>query len=362
MRASLARSYETLDVMARRAFRLLGLFEVPDFAPWVTAALLDVSQLRAEELMDTLVDQHLLEVARDESGRLRYRFHDLLRAYAREVAAAQECHAGRLAALDRAFGGWLSLAEEAGRSMAGSAFAPPLEAGTCWRPDESVVAAVIADPAGWFTAECAGLVGAIDQAYSVGSDQLGWALGVRLARTFLLRGHYDDWRGVCELMLAGARRALDAGQGSMALSDARELSRLQHRLDEALDGFDQTLTACGAGRGRAVATLVTGRITGGCDDSRFDETLPRLEHSLTYLRALVDRHTDACAVRRIRTVHRLQRCHEKAARCFQQVLDALDVLSHPRKEVALVPSGSAPSGSGRAVRLAALQGTPHAAW
>ncbi|MFN2533911.1 MAG: BTAD domain-containing putative transcriptional regulator [Pseudonocardiaceae bacterium] len=363
VRASLARSYETLDVMARRAFRLLGLIEVPDFAPWVTAALLDVSQLRAEELMDTLVDQHLLEVAgRDASGRLRYRFHDLLRAYAREVGVAQESHAGQLAALERAFGGWLSLAEGAGRSMAGSAFASPLEAGTCWRPDESVVAAVVTDPAGWFTAECAGLVGAIDQAYSVGSDQLGWALGVRLARTFLVHGDYDDWRGVCELMLAGARRAVEAGQASMALPDAHELRRLQHRLDEALDGFDQTLTACGAGRDRAVATMVTGRITGGCDDGRLAETLPRLEYSLTYLRALVDRHTNACAVRRIRTVHRLQRCHEKAARCFQEVLDALDVLSHSRRGVALVPSGPAPSGSGRAVRLAALQGTPHAAW
>ena len=148
----------------------------------------------------------------------------------------------------------------------------------------------------------------------------------------------------------------------MALPDAHELRRLQHRLDEALDGFDQTLTACGAGRDRAVATMVTGRITGGCDDGRFAETLPRLECSLTYLRALVDRHTNACAVRRIRTVHRLQRCHEKAARCFQEVLDALDVLSHSRRGVALVPSGPAPSGSGRAVRLAALQGTPHAAW
>jgi DNA-binding SARP family transcriptional activator len=363
VRASLARSYDTLDVMARRAFRLLGLIDAPDFAPWVTAALLDVSQLRAEELMDTLVDQHLLEVAgRNALGRLRYRFHDLLRAYARELAVAQESDAGRLAALERAFGGWLSLAEEAGRSMAGSAFAPPLEAGTCWRPDESVVAAVVTEPAGWFTAECAGLAGAIDQAYSVGSDQLGWALGVRLARTFLVHGHYDDWRGVCELMLAGARRAVDAGQGSMALPDAHELRRLQHRLDEALDGFDQTLTACGAGRDRAVATLVTGRMTGGCDDSRFDETLPRLEHSLTHLRALVDRHTNACAVRRIRTVHRLQRSHEKATHCFQQVLDALDVLSHSRRRVALVPSGPASSGSGRAVRLAALQGTPHAAW
>ncbi|HET9116927.1 MAG TPA: BTAD domain-containing putative transcriptional regulator, partial [Pseudonocardiaceae bacterium] len=117
VRASLARSYETLDGMARRAFRLLGLLEIREFAPWVTAALLDIPQAVAEELMDTLVDLHLLDVAgHDTSGRLRYRFHDLLRAYAREVVAVAEPENCRFAALDRAFGGWLALAEEAGRS------------------------------------------------------------------------------------------------------------------------------------------------------------------------------------------------------------------------------------------------------
>jgi DNA-binding SARP family transcriptional activator len=102
VRASFALSYENLDVMARRAFRLLGLLEIRDFTPWVTAALLDVPQASAEELMDTLVDQHLLEVSgRDATGRLRYRFHDLLRAYAREVVLTQEPEASRRAALDR---------------------------------------------------------------------------------------------------------------------------------------------------------------------------------------------------------------------------------------------------------------------
>jgi tetratricopeptide (TPR) repeat protein len=327
-----------------------------DFVPWVTAALLDVSQVRAEELMDTLVDQHLLEVVgRDASGRLRYRFHDLLRAYAREMVAAQESHAGALAALDRAFGGWLALAEEAGRSMAGSAWARPLDAGTCWRPAESVVRSVVTDPIGWFTAERAALIGAVDQAYAVGSDQLGWALGVRVGRIFLARGHYDDWRAVCESILAGARRAVDGGQDSMAPDRARQLHRLQHRLNDALDGFEQTLTACGAGRDRAVASLLAGRVIS--DAGRVDEALLHLQHSLTCLRELADRHTDACAIRRIRTVHRLQRCYEKAARCFQQVLDALDAFSVPPAEVALMPSGS-----GRSVRLAAVQGSPQPGW
>lgn len=122
--ASLAPSYKRLDAMARRTFRLLGLLEIRDFAPWMVAALLDVPQTRAEELVDTLIDMHLLDVSGpDASGRLRYRFHDLLRAYAREVLAAQEPEANRLAALHRTFGGWLALAEEAGRPA--PACAPP---------------------------------------------------------------------------------------------------------------------------------------------------------------------------------------------------------------------------------------------
>lgn len=146
VRASFALSYENLDVMARRAFRVLGLLEVRDFAPWVAAALLDVSQTRAEELMDTLVDQHLLEVVGgDGPGRLRYRFHDLLRTYARELSAGQEPEAGR-AALDRAIGGWLALTEEAGRSLASAAFQPPpdplgCQVGRCsGRPARGLVA------------------------------------------------------------------------------------------------------------------------------------------------------------------------------------------------------------------------------
>jgi DNA-binding SARP family transcriptional activator len=358
VRASLARSYDTLDVMARRAFRLLGLVRTRDFAPWITAALLDVSQVQAEELMDTLVDQHLLEVAgRDVSGRLRYRFHDLLRAYAREVVAAQESHAGRVAALDRMFGGWLALAEEAGRSMASSAFTRRFEAATCWRPAESMISSVVADPAGWLSTEYAALLGTVDQAYAVGSDQLGWALGVRLARILLVRGHYDDWRGVCELMLAGARRAVNGELDTMAVRSADQLHRLQHRLDGALDAFDQALTACEVGRQRAVSALVAARVIGSGNDGGFGAALPRLEHALTRLQELVDRHHAACAVRRIRTVHRLQRCHEKAAWCFQQVLDALDAFSDPPAEVALVPSGS-----GSAVRLAAVHGSPPPSW
>ncbi len=364
VRASLALSYHSLDATARRAFRRLAMLEIRDFAPWVTAALLDIPQTTAEELVDTLVDMQLLDVAgRDATGALRYRFHDLLRAYARELVAAEEPETDRRAALDRAFGGWLALTEEAGRCMASSAFAVTFEPGTCWRPDESVVSSVITDPSGWFKAEWAALVGAVDQAYSVESNQLGWALGVRLARFFLDRGCYDDWRHVCELMLAGARRSASGGQQGMALDGLGELSRLQHRLDEALEGFEQTLTACGATGNHHDQTVpnrhigATGHIGPVHRGGHSDEALPRLENALTYLRELADRRSEASTARRLGTVHRLQRCYEKATRCFQQVLDALDQFGEP-----LRGGTRAPSGAGRGMRLAALHGSPHAGW
>jgi DNA-binding SARP family transcriptional activator/tetratricopeptide (TPR) repeat protein len=357
VRASLALSYENLDATARRAFRRLGLLEIRDFAPWVTAALLDIPQTRAEELVDTLVDMQLLDVVgRDATGALRYRFHDLLRAYAREVAATEEPKADQLAALDRAFGGWLILAEKAQRCEAGSSCTVAFEPG-CWRPDASVISSAVTDPSGWFKAEWAALVGAVGQAYSVESDQLGWALGVRLARFFLVGGYYDDWRQVCELMLTGAQRAVSVGRQGMPPDGMSELPRLQHHLEEALASFQQTLTACGAAGNHPVPAVPCRRIGVVDQTGRYDEVLPRLERALTHLWELADRRSEASALLRLGAVHRLQRCYEKAARCFQQVMDALDQFGDPLR------NGIRPSpGPVRSIRLAALQGTPHAGW
>lgn len=300
VRSSLTRSYDHLDGNARRAFRLLGLLTIDDFAPWVAAALLDVPQFRAEELVDTLTDEHLLDVAgHDPSGRWRYRFHNLLRAYAREMLAAQEPVADRLAALNRAFGGWLTLADEAGRSMTNSAGAGTFEQGACWRPEESVVKSVAADPAGWFKAEWAALLGTVEQAYAAQSDRLGWALGVRLARIFLAEGNYEDWRAVCELMLTNARRAVN--EGREGLVTPRNLG----------------------------APPAPGRIEG---------TLSRLEDTLDCLPEL-------------RAGRQPRRCYEKAARCFQQALEALDDFRVPLAGVALVSREPASD-----ARLAALHG------
>nr|WP_210771107.1 BTAD domain-containing putative transcriptional regulator [Streptomyces albidus (ex Kaewkla and Franco 2022)] len=91
-------SYSQLDPQQARAFRLLGLSDIPDVSLHAAAAMLDLDTRRAETLLESLVDVSLLDA--QELG--RYRYHDLVRLYARSRAeSGEEPPAQREAALTR---------------------------------------------------------------------------------------------------------------------------------------------------------------------------------------------------------------------------------------------------------------------
>jgi transcriptional regulator with XRE-family HTH domain len=102
VRASVALSYRGLGVVERRAFRLLGLLQAPDFAPMMISALLDVPDVEADDIAERLADAQLLDaIGVDTAGQLRYRLHALLRAFARERLAIEETPSTRRAAMER---------------------------------------------------------------------------------------------------------------------------------------------------------------------------------------------------------------------------------------------------------------------
>jgi transcriptional regulator with XRE-family HTH domain len=102
VRASVALSYRGLGVVEQRAFRLLGLLQVPDVAPWMLSALLDVPAVEADDIAERLADAQLLDaIGEDASGQIRYRFHDLLRLFARERLAIEDTLGTQRAALER---------------------------------------------------------------------------------------------------------------------------------------------------------------------------------------------------------------------------------------------------------------------
>src|SRR5690606_37574809 len=122
---------------AKRLFRLLSMIQAPDVPSWTAAALLDTDVAAAEEVLERLVDAHVLQAV-DYPGvrQLRYRFHSLIRAYARERLAETEPPAERSAALTRVLGAWLALAETAHRREYGGDYTIIHGTAPRWHPPD----------------------------------------------------------------------------------------------------------------------------------------------------------------------------------------------------------------------------------
>ncbi|MFD4761391.1 BTAD domain-containing putative transcriptional regulator [Streptomyces sp. NPDC058439] len=86
VKATFELGYGQLEPAQAHAFRLLGLADGPDISLAAAAALLNLESHAAEDLLEALVDTSLLESAAPG----RYRYHDLVRLYARSCAERDE--------------------------------------------------------------------------------------------------------------------------------------------------------------------------------------------------------------------------------------------------------------------------------
>ncbi|MFE7130400.1 BTAD domain-containing putative transcriptional regulator [Streptomyces sp. NPDC057638] len=82
VKATFELGYGQLEPAQARAFRLLGLADGPSVSLAAAAALLDLPLHQAEDQLEALVDTSLL----DSPAPGRYRYHDLVRLYARACA------------------------------------------------------------------------------------------------------------------------------------------------------------------------------------------------------------------------------------------------------------------------------------
>ncbi|PWK85011.1 DNA-binding SARP family transcriptional activator [Lentzea atacamensis] len=109
VRAVFSWSYRNLAEDATATFRLLGLHPGQDFDAHAVAALGGTSLQEARQLLDRLARVHLVQAQRHN----RYGMHDLLRAYASDLAVAMNPPADRHAAITRLFDFYLSTAAAA---------------------------------------------------------------------------------------------------------------------------------------------------------------------------------------------------------------------------------------------------------
>uniref|UniRef100_UPI0015EFFAE9 ATP-binding protein n=1 Tax=Streptomyces phytophilus TaxID=722715 RepID=UPI0015EFFAE9 len=106
VKATFELGYGQLEPEQARAFRLLGLIDGPDISLHAAAAILDRTEDDTEEMLEDLVDTSLLESAAPG----RYRYHDLLRLFARTCAEREEPPAERAEARSRLLDFYLATA------------------------------------------------------------------------------------------------------------------------------------------------------------------------------------------------------------------------------------------------------------
>ncbi|MET7990991.1 BTAD domain-containing putative transcriptional regulator [Amycolatopsis sp. NPDC005232] len=316
-RASLAWSYDGLDERQQQAFRLLGLLEVPDFPAWVVAALLEVDLAAAEDIIDSLADVHLVELAgTDPAGQGRYRFHDLLRVFARERANAVDSPADRTAALRRAFGAWLDRAVRAEAGLPCRFLKVRLASGQPASAEEFT-----ADPLAWLDAERDALVAVVEQALALDMTTLACDIACALTTLFDLRSRYDLWRHTHELALAaavatGARRSraiLHQGLGALAF--------YRDRYGEASEHFAQArgiFAGIGEVRGRAYSNLGLGSVH--LYHGEHDEAAAELGQARNTFDRCADASGGAFALQALSIVHRNRGNLGEAAECLDRAL------------------------------------------
>jgi DNA-binding SARP family transcriptional activator len=298
IRPSIVLTYQGITEQARRLFRRLALLEVPDFSDWQSAALLDQPLDAAEDVLDDLLGAHLIESAGGGSGVDRqYRFHDLIRVFARERLAAEEPAAERTAALERALGALLYLAEEAQRRYFGGDYIRVRCDAPRWPPPPRLAEQLVSDPLAWYDRERLTLVAGVRQAAQAGLVELSWGLASGTVPLFESRVYLDDWQETHDIALAVARKAHDVrGQAAM-LNSMGSFHLTQQRMESAhveLTEAAQLFQEVGDERGIALVTrdlAYLDRLSG-----RLDDAIRRYEQALAVFRRFGDRITTASSL------------------------------------------------------------------
>ncbi|MFI9613453.1 AfsR/SARP family transcriptional regulator [Streptomyces sp. NPDC052023] len=315
VRASLGLGYADLDAPEQRALRRLALMDLPDFASWVAGPLLDVPAHEAEDAVERLVDCHFVEVVRtDETGRTRYRIHDLAREHARERCLADEDPHQRETAVRRLVARWLGMARAAAARGPGGA-SRLLPGATADAPED-----LGGEPTAWFAAEQRCLLAAVTHCAEHGMSDAARELAAALmAASAALYNQFDAWSRSHDVALEAVRRGGDVEGEAWLLTGLGQLRLEQDRFDEAhaffaaaLRLFEERAVRCG--RAQALAGMGAARR----EQARFAEALTLLTSALEQYREPEDNAAKAHVLYGIGCVHRDQGRHDDAWEALSQ--------------------------------------------
>jgi tetratricopeptide (TPR) repeat protein len=233
VRSSLDLSYQALPPQARRMHRLAALYPGSTFDSQLMAAALATPLAEARSLLGTLADAHMLE----DTPTGRYRFHDLIRVYARGRAEQEDSDAERSAVTERMVGYLLAAASAAEHRLTPDHQTLSREFGTVSQPvfdsDEAALR--------WLDEERPNLMAVLRWTADNHMSAAVWQLADAMWPLFRLHKYYDDWIAAYELGLAAAHACQDPAaesrmltSGGLGLMGAGRLSEAEQQFTKAL--------------------------------------------------------------------------------------------------------------------------------
>ncbi|MGX1491451.1 AfsR/SARP family transcriptional regulator [Streptomyces tendae] len=338
--AALRLSYQALDENSRAAFRTLALHP-GDIDVYVAGALLDTWPRQGEDVLEFLLDVHLIE--QPEIG--RYTFHDLVSSFARGLHGGAREHADE-AAVERLLDYYLTLTEAACRILFPGRRQIPtgLDESTFELPDVKTTDRART----WFAREQDTLISLVKLAVQHGFDRHA----VHLARNVVFHlnacGLLDEFEAMARIAVRAARRLGDDSLLGMSLANLGvacwEMGALAEGAEVAREGRD---LAARVGDG---GTEAHGDSTLGLYMSllgRFPEALSHLERAMAKERELGLRRAEAETLTILSTLYEQWGRYQEAAEAADGAVELCRQLGqHENKLVALIDLGFARVGLG----------------
>jgi tetratricopeptide (TPR) repeat protein len=225
LRAVFATAYGALAPPVARLFRLLGLQPGTSVTASLAAAAAGEPVEEAAAGLRQLAAAHLIE----DLGSGRYRFHDLIRLYAAERAAAAE--PDRVGAVGRILDWHLAVAAAVNRILDPGRDRVTPTATLTDLPFAPTAAAALE----FLDGEHANLLSAVAYAAQEGYEAVAWQLCYLLAGYFESRGHWGDRVVMYRHGLAAARRLGDPAVSGLMLSGLGVACIAARRHAEALE-------------------------------------------------------------------------------------------------------------------------------
>ncbi|MEU6625827.1 BTAD domain-containing putative transcriptional regulator [Streptomyces litmocidini] len=310
-------SYDRLEPELRRGFRALGAVPTVRFDGLGLAAVLGRPRAHAEGILEDLVDASLVQ----EPHPGRYRLHDLVRAHARQLAAAvpEEAAADRAAVLrlytaaGRTAGDWGPETFPAVPGAAGSPFGGQREASE------------------WLDAAGGELLDVVAAAAASGAYDHACLLAEALVDHQLRRGHHHEARAALELALpcaetAGDRRLSSALRNCMGVVDIH-----RGRFRQAHTWFTEALRhARGQGDPRNEARAIAGTGVALWPLGRVEEAVGLLSRALELAAGLGDDWLTGVSTCNLGAIHALRGRHEEALDHYGAALALAEKNGRPR--------------------------------